>query len=355
MQTDVMVVGILLYAILGKLAAGYFSDKWQRRKPFVVAGYGLSVLSRPLLLISGSVIGVASSRFLDKVGKSIRTAPRDALIADLSDESNRGRNFGFHRALDTIGAVLGLAVVCMFLFLRSASMTDKTALWWILAAAGVVGVLTLPLLLAFIQEPPKKTDLKKSPKLSFKTLDGRLKKYLIISLFFALANSSDAFLIVRAKELGFSLLQIFLILTAFNVVAVPSYAGLADLSDHMDRKILLALGWLIYAATYFVMGWKNLSPVLFVLAMLVYGLYYGLTDGVEKAMVADFQGENKGQAFGWLALVQGFGVIPANLLFALIYEKMGSASAFAFSGSMAVIGVLGLAFFNTKRNLTGAH
>jgi len=338
-------------SILGKLFSGYFSDKMRQRKPFIVGGYALSVISRPLLLFTGTLAAVVSSRFLDKVGKSIRTAPRDAFIADLSDEHTRGLNFGIHRALDTVGAVLGLAGVALFLYLKP--MTDNLALWWILAFAAVAGLLSLPVLFIFIHDPPaKKTELKKNPQLSLKNLNPDLRTYLLIAFFFALASSSDAFLVIRARELGFSLIQIFLILVAFNIVSVPSYVGLASLSDRLGRKIILILGWLIYVSSYFFFGLQGLKPTFFVIGMLFYGLYYGFTDGVEKALIADFEsGENKGQAFGWLAVVQGVGVIPANLLFGLIYQKIGVTQAFWFSGSMALIGVLGLSFFNPKKLL----
>jgi len=351
-QASVFGVGIIeaiaeSTATLGKLLSGYYSDRQMKRKPLIFAGYALSVLSRPLILFQPTLVVVSLSRFLDKIGKSVRTPARDALIADLSDSENRGRNFGINRALDTLGAVIGLLGV--YAFLRLARLNDALALKTILAWACGIGFATLIVLGLGVKEmPPKHLAQSKILKLSLMGLDLRIRFYLVIGLFFALASSSDAFIIVRFKEIGLSMGTIFLILAGFNIVSASTAFYLGHLSDKRGRKIFLTMGWLIYAFVYFFFSLSQSTPLL-IAVFLFYGLFYSLTDGIEKALVADFaQGEQKGQTYGWLGLIQGLAVIPANLIFASLYEKMGSAWAFRSSAVFAMGGILLLVFFNPQ-------
>jgi len=335
-------------ATLGKLFSGYYSDKKGRRKPLIFLGYGLSVISRPLILLQPTLVVTSLSRFADKIGKSIRTPPRDALIADLSAAGDRGRNFGINRALDTLGAVMGLA--CVFVFLHFNHSTESTALKTILNWACGIGAATLVVLWFGVKEPPRENLIhQKKLHLSFSSLDRRIRYYLFIGFFFALATSSDAFIIVRLRELGFSIGNIFLILTGFNIVSASTAFSLGKLSDLRGRKNLLMAGWAIYAAAYFIFGFSH-SLVIFTIVFLVYGLFYSLTDGIEKALIADFVSEDqRGQAYGWLGLVQGLAVIPANLIFASIYQKIGADWAFRSSAIFALIGIVSLSFLNPRK------
>jgi MFS family permease len=334
-------------ATFGRIFSGFYSDKGGKRKPWIFFGYALSVFSRPLLLIT--TLGAAEgARFLDKVGKSVRTAPRDALIAELSDKSNRGKNFGINRALDTLGAVLGLLGV--YVFLEFSPMEDKTALKYILAGASVVGLLALGVLF-LVKEPIQQKVIKaKIFHFSWTTLDRDLKRYLFVAFFFALASSSDAFIILRAHDLNFSTKSLFLTLASFNIVSASTAYSLTKLSDSKGRKSLLFVGWSIYTGVYFLFGLHDLTKPAFILVLLLYGLFYAFTDGVEKALIADFEvGERKGEAYGWLGLVQGLAIIPANLVFAIMYQKLGSQFAFWSSAGVAVVGLILFAFFKPNK------
>jgi MFS family permease len=333
---------------LGKLLSGYYSDQKAKRKPLIFIGYALSVFARPLILLQSSLFVVGSARFLEKMGKSIRTAPRDALIADLSEGKSRGRNFGINRALDTAGAVIGLT--CVFLLLHFFPQDDASALKEILVGASGIGVFTLAILWFGVKEPAKKNFVKKKVvPLSWTSLDPRLRHYLIVAFFFAMANSSDAFIIVRGREMGFTLEKIFLVLIGFNLISAATAYKLTSLSDTWGRKSLLILGWALYAFAYFNLGRPHLSAEGFALTFLCYGLFYALTEGVEKALVADFETKNsKGQAYGWLGVIQGLGVIPANLIFAFLYQKKGALWAFSVSAALALFGVVLLLLLNTS-------
>jgi MFS family permease len=331
-------------AIFARLFTGYFSDRIARRKPFIFGGYTLSVLSRPLILISPTIPAIAMARFADRVGKGIRTPPRDALVADLSNERNRGHHFGILRGLDTLGAVLGSLGIA--LFLQTKLQADEVALRQVLWIASSAGVLALFVLWFGVSEPQRKAFVSglKFPSLSFKGLDRRLQYYLVVAFLFALATSSDAFLIVKARERGFTISEIFFILTGLNIVAAISSYFLSKLSDTWGRKKMLIIGWTLYAACYFLFGLTALSSQAFIAIICVYGLFYGFTEGAEKALIADFttDPEKRGQAYGWLGLVMGLGIIPANLVFGLIYQRAGAAYAFWFSALFAILGVLAL-------------
>jgi MFS family permease len=339
-------------AVFAKLFAGLYSDRLKRRKPFVFAGYAISVLSRPLIVVAPILSVVSISRFLDKVGKGVRTAPRDALVADLSTENNRGFHYGITRSLDTLGAVLGLAVVAIVLTYTPATVLPGVVLRQILLWASVVGIFALIVLWLGVSEAPMQAaqNVKKQLSFSFDGIDSRLRFYLFIAFIFALASSSDAFIIVRAKEFGLSLRDIFLVLSGFNIISAVSAYYLSDLSDRLGRKMLLASGWFIYAISYGIFGMASLTLSQFIIAACCYGLFYGLTDGVEKAMVADFEGEqNKGKAFGLLGFVNGVGIIPANLIFGYFYKSSGFQVSFWFSGGLALIGAVLLLTLKVKK------
>jgi MFS family permease len=336
-------------SVFAKLFAGVYSDRISKRKPFVFAGYALSVLSRPLIVLFPTLTLIGVSRFFDKVGKGIRTAPRDALISDLSSSHNRGFHYGITRSLDTLGAVLGLGTVALYLTFIPEVQPDILVLKKILIAASIAGVLALFVLWFGVYEPKSTKMMPKKISFALVNLDKRLKYYLVIAIILALASSSDAFIIVRARELHFTLRNIILLLTAFNLVSAASAYYLSELSDRVGRKGMLILGWILYAASYFTFGLTSLSIASFCSAVCLYGLFYGLTDGVEKAMVADFETDNnKGVAFGFLGLVNGLGIIPANLVFGYLYKNNGATLAFWTSGVLAFVGACMLLTLKTN-------
>lgn len=331
--------------VFARILSGHLSDRYQRRKPWVFGGYALSVISRPFIVLFPGVFMAALARFFDRVGKGIRTSPRDALIADLSDETNRGYNFGIGRFLDSMGAVFGLA--CVALVLQSFGQDEKAGLTLIVTLAAAIGFLAL-LVLIFIKEPQSQRKVTKRVKLSFSQLDIRVKRYLLVTLVLSLAMSSDAFLVLRMHELGFSIPQISLVFLTFNLIVAISALYLGKRSDTFGRKELLVIGWIIYVIVYLALGFQ-LSDGALILTVLFYGFFYGFTEGVEKALIADLApSESRGQTFGWLGLVQGLGLLMANLMFATIYYNLGPSVAFWTSSVLALIGVILLHRFNLK-------
>jgi MFS family permease len=344
--------------LLSRLAAGWFSDRKGKRKPFVFWGYALSVACRPLLIFTATAPLVSAVRFLERLGKGLRTAPRDAMIASYASAHDRGWAFNIHRALDTAGAVLGL--LCVGIFLTITRGTDEYLLRHALLIAALAGGMALVILVIFVREPtnhsPAADPAEKTKNLlhSWRGIDPQLRKYFILSSIFALALSSDSFIILRARELGMSLSAVFFILAAFNLVSVISGALLSRFSDRRGRRLSLGLGWALYSLCYFGFALHTRGNATFIALWILYGLFYGLTEGAEKALVADLAPDKKrGQAYGWLAVIAGLGAIAANLGFAIIYQRFGSSTAFACSAVLALIGTVGIALLPLKLKATG--
>ena len=323
-------------AALLKLASGWWSDRLRRRKPLVVAGYTLAAAIRPFIGIARFVPQVLAIRVTDRIGKGIRGAPRDALIADSVDPAIRGRAFGFQRAADHAGAVVGPLVA--FALLRWAGF-DLRTVFLLTAIPGAVAVMTL---LFGVRETPRSTAPAQS--LDLKTRLGRsFWAYLGVLFLFTLGNSTDAFLLLRAGQLGISPFLLPILWALLHVVKSASSTPGGILSDRLGRKPLIIAGWLLYAGVYFAFGRAQTQWQAWAL-FAVYGLYFGLTEGVEKALVADLVGpERRGAAFGWYNLAIGVGALPASLLFGAIWDRWGAAYAFDFGALLALAAAVGLA------------
>lgn len=337
-------------AAILKLASGWWSDRVRRRKPLVVLGYTLATVVRPLVAIVQSATQVLAIRLLDRVGKGIRTAPRDALIADSVDPSVRGRAFGFHRAADHAGAVVGPLLA--FAALRWGQLPLRTVFW----LAAIPGVIALLVLVVAVRErargaPPETQDSPASPVASHPPaaagigalpLDARFRRYLAVLLLFTLGNSTDAFLLLRAAELGVPVALAPVLWALLHVVKSASSTPGGSLSDRLGRRPVIIGGWMIYAATY--LGFAAASEswhawMLFV----VYGLYFGMVEGTEKALVADLvPAARRGAAFGWYNLVIGIGALPASILFGLLWDRYGAPTAFATGAALALAAAVGL-------------
>ncbi|MCC6277714.1 MAG: MFS transporter [Oligoflexia bacterium] len=333
---------------LARLWVGQLSDLSKKRKPFIVLGYALSVATRPFILISESISAVVSLRFADRFGKAIRNPPRDALIADLSDETNRGHHFGINRGLDTLGAVLGLAFAGMFL--KSFEGTEAQGVRIIMFVASGVGLLALLVLIAFVQDVPRKAAhettavTQVSQVFHFKSyfsLPPRLRKYLVAAFFLSLGSSSDGFLVLRAQGLHLEMSDTLWALMFSQGVAATSAYFFTKRSDQWGRSRLFVTGWLIYLLCYLFLGMEELNKFQFSIVVAFYGLFYGLTDGVEKAMIADWLiPSHKGLAFGWLGLIQGVGLFISNTMFGLIYDKLSFQLAFWSCSFMTAVGLV---------------
>lgn len=263
-------------ATLLKLVSGYLSDRFQRKKALALWGYGFSNLTKPLLYFANSWVLVFAVRFLDRVGKGVRSAPRDALIADLTPPELRGRAFGFNKAMDKTGGFLGLIVAAAMLYLtqQDAVALTRESYEWLVLLAVLPGFAAVAIVALYVQERAKVSIAKGRPVLNWSAMDGRYKAFIAVLTLFTLGNSSDAFLMLRAQTVGFSTIEIFLAVAAFSlVVAMTSTKG-GVLSDIFGRRGLIVAGWLIYAFIYF--GFAFAAERWHVWALYAgYGLYYG--------------------------------------------------------------------------------
>jgi len=325
-------------ASLLKVFSGYFSDKLKRRLPFTIFGYTSSTVGKFFLYLSTNWLYFLGARTLDRFGKGIRTAPRDALIAENAKERKKGAAFGLHRALDTLGASIG--VLCAYFFITRYKGDLKNIFLFSLIPA-FLGIFFLFL----VRE--KRTPAESSQeKLQFKwqALDKRLKLFLIFTFIFTLGNSSNQFLLLRAKNLGSPLPQVILFYLVYNLVyGLVSYPA-ARLSDRIGRKKLLVLGYLFYGLVY--LGFAvNKSLNIFWFLFGIYGLYIGFTEGTEKALVADIAPVNlRATAIGLHATLVGIGLLPASLFAGILWKFLGPAACFYFGGFMGILASIGLWF-----------
>ena len=325
-------------ASLVKVFSGYFSDKIKSRKPFAVFGYASSGLGKVFLYLSTSWEHVLVGRVIDRFGKGIRTAPRDALIAESSKADKRGAAFGLHRAMDTLGASIGV-LLAYFLVAKYKGEFRHIFLFSLLPA--LLGVIFL----FFIKEKRQKAEIS-HPHIQFKwrQLDKRLKLFLVFTFLFTLGNSSNQFLLLRAKNLGSPLPQVILFYLVYNIsYALVAYPA-ARLSDYIGRKKLLVLGYLFYGLVY--LGFAvNTSVHNFWLLFGVYGLYIGFTEGVEKALITDMAPVDlRATTIGLHATLVGMGLLPASLFAGILWKFLGAAYPFYFGGLMGIFSSVGLWF-----------
>jgi MFS family permease len=325
-------------ASLVKVFSGYFSDKIKFRKPFTILGYAASMFGKWVLYIAGSWSGVLLGRVLDRLGKGIRTAPRDALIAESAQAGRRGAAFGLHRTMDTLGAACGVAAA-YFLLTRFQGNIRTIILFSLIPAFLGVAVLF------FVRErKPRGAAGVKKLDLRWSSLDRRLRLFLIFSFIFTLGNSSNQFLLLRARDCGASLPRVLLFYLAFNIVyALTSYPA-AKLSDAIGRKKILVVGYLCYGLVYLGFA-RNTSLHNFWILFGLYGIYMGASEGVEKALLADIAPAGvRATTIGLQATLVGIGLLPASLFAGLLWKFFGAAAPFYFGGVMGICSSIGLWF-----------
>ena len=330
-------------ASLMKVYTGSLSDKLGQRKWLAVAGYSLSTISKPFLFIATTWEAVLGVRFSDRLGKGIRTAPRDALVADSIDEKQRGLAFGVHRAGDTAGAFLGLGFAALIVWLTEANGIDLTRHTFQIAvlASFIPAVLGVLVLMGMASEVPMKTK-RASALPSLEGLDTRFKLFLFVVLLFTLGNSSDSFIILLGQNRGLDIFQIMLMLMTFNFIYASLSGPLGSWSDKIGRRRLIIGGWIAYGLVYLGLALSNAGWHVWVLYAL-YGIYYAATDGVGRALVADFVPvERRGAAYGLYNAAIGITVLPASVIAGVLWQGIGSWTGFGASAPFYFGAVLAL-------------
>jgi MFS family permease len=328
-----------------RLFSGAWSDRAGSRKSFVILGYALAALARPLSGIAGRPWHLFATRTADRIGKGIRTSPRDALIADSTSPDMRGRAFGFHQAMDHLGAAVGPLLAMLFLLIWPGKLRQLFFLTLI------PGLIVVALLVFALQEkrgekPKESTEL----PCSLKPLGWNFRIYLLALVLFTLGNSSDAFLLVRSAELGVSQSLLPLLWCLFHIVKTGSNLVAGHLSDRLGPRPLLIVGWLAYAAIY--LGFALAASAWQAWAIfLIYGFVYSLTEPTSKAMVTVLAGdERKGLAFGWYNFAFGVAALPSSLIFGWLYEKMGVWTAFGWGAAMAALAAVVVALDRPRKS-----
>jgi MFS family permease len=329
-----------------KIVSGRLADSTGRPRRLVLIGYGISSSMRPFIGVATMWVHVLGIRFADRLGKGIRGAPRDAMLADFAPEGQRGRVYGFHRAMDHSGAVLGPLLAALFLYFYPGEYRTLFALTLI------PGAIVIAIILAIPESPRPSTPAPEhpgsrhlgTPALSRSPQAPALSRALAVIFLFALGNASDAFLLLRLSAVGIADFWIPLLWSALHVVKVVSSLTGGELSDRFGRRTLIGIGWMFYAIVYAAFAVTD-TPAFLIAVFLSYGIYFGLTEGVEKAWIADLATpERRGTAFGYYNAVLGVGALLASLLFGLIWTRVSPQAAFYTGAALAGIATLLLYF-----------
>jgi len=344
-------------ASLLKVLSGWLSDRLRARKWLAVAGYGVSTLAKPFFYMANTWTAILVVRWADRVGKGIRTAPRDALVADSIDEDQRGLAFGFHRAADTGGAVLGIIIALVVVWAAQAGSVELGRhTFRLLVLASLVPAVLSALTLALGARDVPVTSTRKAPRITFKGLGKPFLVFVIIVGIFDLGNSSDAFLVLRAQERGLNVLGILGMLISFNLVYALLSTPAGALSDRVGRRRVIVGGWLAYAVIY--LGFALVKTGWQAWAMYaLYGVYYGLAYGTTKAMVADIvRPELRGMAYGTYNAVLGLLDLPASLIAGILWQGAGTWTGFGPSAPFffgAVLSLIAALFMVLWKPLAG--
>jgi MFS family permease len=333
---------------ISRIFSGWFSDKVGRRKPLAVLGYGIATVSKPFMYLATNWGIVLASRFSDRIGKGIRTSPRDALVADSVLAGERGKGFGLHRAMDTSGAVLGLAIAAIIIYRVQGGelQLGLESYHWLVLVGIIPAVLAMLVLLIFVKDRGRKPSSASSdynglvasrPAAGF---DARFKIFLAIVALFTLGNSRDFFVILRAQDLGAPLIHVTLMLVLFNVTYAVTSLPVGMMSDHLGRRGVITLGWFIYALIY--LGFALATELWHVWLLFAgYGVYYGITEGVARAFVADMVPEHRrGTAYGLYHGVVGLALLLASLLAGWLWQTLSPAAPFYCGAGLAFLAML---------------
>ncbi len=324
------------------LIAGTMADRMKDRSRLVLAGYGLSSISKPLIALAQSPLMVLFVRFADRMGKGVRGSPRDALIADSTESHHRGKAYGLHRSMDHAGAVIGPLIATLLL---ATFVKDLRVLFWI---ATIPGVLAVALIIWKVREVAPDRQTMAAQPFRFRLPKGKLRIFLGIYLLFILSASSDAFILLKAGELGVPQKHLPMLWLIFNLCKALLTYPLGALSDQLGRRRSILFGWIIYSLVYLGFGFASQLWQIWVL-FFGYGLFYAFTEGGERALISDYADPaERGQAFGWYYFIIGLGSLPASFLFGAIWYAGGSQLAFCVSAVISLAAALGLFLFLQK-------
>ncbi|HEU0297058.1 MAG TPA: MFS transporter [Anaerolineales bacterium] len=320
-------------ASLVKIVSGALSDRLGKRKWLTVAGYALSTIAKPFLYFANAWGWVLGVRFMDRLGKGIRTAPRDALIADSVQKEQRGLAFGLHRAGDTAGAFLGLGIAAFIIWLTQSQneLLTRDAFQTIVLVSIIPAVLAVIVLALGAVEVAGAGQGSEKMRLSLKDMDARFKSFLFVLVLFTLGNSSDAFILLRGQERGLNILQVMGMALTFNALYTIFAGPFGAWSDKIGRRRLIIGGWLVYGMVYLGLAFAQAGWQVWAL-FGIYGLYYAATEGVAKALVADLVREAlRGTAYGFFNAAIGITTLPASFIAGLLWQGVGDWSGFGAS------------------------
>jgi len=314
-----------------KLLSGWVSDRFDTRKPLIVAGYSISNLAKPLLFIANSWLFVLIIKFTDRVGKGVRTSARDSLIAASSNEGKNGRSFGFHRMMDTLGAVAGAGAAFVMLYIFSMSFQT---IFLFTVIPGVLAVLTI---LLFVKDRKVKNQDKSNVKFSLKPFSSRFKKFIVVSTLFTLGNFSYAFLLIRAQDIGVALLLVPLLYFFYNVVYAIVSLPVGDLSDKIGKRKVLTMGFLLFSIVSLGFGFTdNIAIVVFLFGL--YGIFQAIYEVSSRAFIPEMvEPSQRGTAYGVFHTSVGLAAFPASFIMGSLWQFVSVEVAFGFGASLSLI------------------
>ena len=335
-------------ASLLKVYSGYLTDKYQKKKPVAFIGYATGLIYKIALLVSTSWTGILISRIIDRIGKGIRTSPRDVMVSESAKETDRGQAFGIHKALDMLGSAIGI-ILSYFILLR---FKDNTSSYKLIFIISIIPAVIALLMFIFIKEKNTVYPQKERQGFfnQFKNLDQKLKMYLLISMIFTLGNSSNSFLLLRANTAGFDATSVILLYFIYNVTASLLAIPFGRMSDRFGRKNILITGYIIFAVVYFGFGIAD-TKIGFMLLFMLYGIYTATTAGVERALITDISPANlKGTMLGLQQTIVGISLFFASIIFGFLWNNFGSFIPFAFGATLSLISAILLMITFRKRD-----
>mgnify|MGYP001164777867 FL=1 len=320
-------------ASLLKVFSGYITDKYKNKKQIAFAGYAAGLLYKIALIFAGSWGGILGARVIDRIGKGIRTSPRDVMVSESADKNHMGKAFGIHKALDMAGSAIGI-FVAYYIFKNYSSAFNYKYFFLLSIIPAVLGLM----MFFFIKEKSEKRIVKEREPFwnDIKKLDNQLKLYLLVAFLFTLGNSSNTFLLLRAKNVGFDDTTVIFLYFIYNITASILSVPLGKLSDKVGRKSILVSGYIIFSVVYFIFGFAY-NKIIMVFAFVLYGLYTAMTSGVERAFIAEISPkEIKGTMLGLHATIVGIALLPASAIAGFLWNLFGAKIPFILGACMSL-------------------